>query len=131
MAVNVSPHNPRDVLSLAQGRRPRQVHGNSGTTETIDLSNGSIHHVTMSDNCTFTFSLPARAETDGWSFDLFLKQDGTGSRLATWPASVEWAASTAPTLTTTAARTDWLRFTTPDGGTNWFGEQVALDYTEA
>lgn len=131
MGVNISPHNPRDVTSMAQGRRAAQTHGNSGTTETIDLSNGSVHHVTMSANCTFTFSLPVRAETDGWSFDLFLKQDATGSRLATWPASVEWPAGSAPTLTTTAAKTDWIRFLTHDGGTNWFGSAVDLAYDEA
>lgn len=131
MATNISPHNPRDLTSLGQGRRARQVHGATGATETISLANGSLHHITLDANCTLTFALDARAETDGWTFDLMVKQDGTGSRTITWPASVKWPAATAPTLTTTAGRTDWLRFTTADGGTNWLGEAVALNYTEA
>ena len=36
-----------------------------------------------------------------------------------WPASVDWAAATAPTLT--AAGVDVLVFYTIDGGTRWYG----------
>lgn len=131
MATNISPHNPRDLASMGQGRRARQVHGATGATETINLDNGSLHHITLDANCTLTFSLPVRAETDGWQFDLLVKQDGTGSRTITWPASVKWPAGSAPTLTTTAGRTDWVQFITADGGTNWIGRSVALNYTEA
>lgn len=101
----------------------------SGTTETIDLDAGSIHRVTMTENCTFTFAAPGEDEaTDGYEFFLALTQDGTGSRLATWPASVEWPAATAPTLTTTADLTDVFHFVSPDGGTTWFGRTYGLAY---
>src|ERR1700758_4109525 len=46
----------------------------------------------------------------GQVIDVLLKQDGTGSRVITAYDSVLWAAGTAPTLTTTASATDWLRF---------------------
>lgn len=131
MATSISPHNPVDVASIGQGRRASQVHGAAGATETIDLSNGSVHHITLDANTTLTFALPTDAETDGWGFDLLVKQDGTGSRTVTWPASVIWTAGTAPTITATASKTSWVRFLTPDGGTNWFGETVALNFTEA
>jgi hypothetical protein len=39
--------------------------------------------------------------------------------LGTWPASVDWAGATAPTLT--AAGVDTLEFITSDGGTIWSG----------
>ena len=75
----------------------------------------------MTANCTFTFSnVPATANTAA-SITLFLVQDGTGSRIATWPGTVDWAAATAPTLTTTAAAVDVLTFITLDGGTVWNG----------
>jgi hypothetical protein len=99
----------------------------SGAAATIDLNDGNVHHVQLTDNCTFTFSNPV-ATGDSSSFTLILEQDGTGSRLATWPASVKWAAATAPTLTTTADKFDVLAFTTVDGGTRWFGFVAGQDF---
>lgn len=80
--------------------------GNSGASLTIDWNNGASQHVTMTGNCTFTFSNPAQP---GW-YALRLAQDATGSRTATWPATVKWSGATAPTLTTTASRVDLLTF---------------------
>ena len=99
----------------------------SGTAATIDLNDGNVHHVQLTGNCTFTFSNPV-ATGDSSSFTLILEQDGTGSRTATWPASVKWAAATAPTLTTTADKFDVLAFTTVDGGTRWFGFVAGQDF---
>ncbi len=99
----------------------------SGATATIDLNDGNVHHVQLTDNCTFTFSNPV-ASGDSSSFTLILEQDGTGSRTATWPAEVKWAGASAPTLTTTADRFDVLAFTTVDGGTRWFGFVAGQDF---
>ena len=100
----------------------------SGSTDTIDLEDGNVHNVTLTANCTFTFSNPPASGTSG-TFTLFLNQDGTGSRTATWPASVKWAGGTAPTLTTTASRTDILVFTTIDAGTIWYGAVSGQDFS--
>ncbi len=103
------------------------ANGTSGATDTIDLQDGNVHNVTLTANCTFTFSNPPASGTSG-AFTLFLNQDGTGSRTATWPNSVKWAGGTAPTLTTTASRTDILVFTTIDGGTIWYGAVSGQDF---
>ena len=100
----------------------------SGSTDTISLTDGNVHNVTLTANCTFTFSAPPASGTSG-SFTLFLNQDGTGSRTATWPGSVKWAGGTAPTLTTTASRTDILVFTTIDAGTIWYGAVSGQDFS--
>ena len=100
----------------------------SGSTDTISLTDGNVHNVTLTANCTFTFSAPPADGTSG-SFTLFLNQDGTGSRLATWPSEVKWAGGTAPTLTTTASRTDILVFTTIDAGTIWYGAVSGQDFS--
>lgn len=92
----------------------------SGATHTIDITTGNVHDVTLTANCTFTFSNPI-ATGDCTSFTLILRQDATGSRTATWPASVKWPAGTAPTLTTTASGIDVCTFMTVDGGTVWLG----------
>ncbi len=104
------------------------ANGTSGSTDTIDLTDGNVHNVTLTANCTFTFSNPPASGTSG-SFTLFLNQDGTGSRTATWPGSVKWAGGTAPTLTTTASRTDILVFTTIDAGTIWYGAVSGQDFS--
>ncbi len=100
---------------------------NSSTTYTIDLTLGNTFKITMTGNCTFTFSNPPVTGTTG-SFTLILIQDGTGTRTATWPASVDWAGGTAPTLTTTATTgTDIITFITTDGGTIWWGFAAGIN----
>ena len=89
--------------------------GNSGTTQTLALTNGTVQTVTMTGNCTFT--MPTNVA--GKSFILICTQDATGSRTATF-TSVKWPAGTAPTLTTTASTgRDILTFVAD--GTNWYG----------
>lgn len=76
--------------------------GNSSTADTIDWRVSNKQKSTMTGNCTYTFTAP----TYPCSLVLRLVQDGTGSRLATWPATVKWPSGAAPTLTTTAGATD-------------------------
>jgi hypothetical protein len=89
--------------------------GNSGTTQTLALTNGTVQTVTMTGNCTFTMP----TATAGKSFILIATQDGTGSRTAVF-TSVKFAGGVAPTLTTTATTgVDILTFVA--NGTSWFG----------
>ena len=79
--------------------------GNSGTSKIIAWNNGQKQKITLTGNCTFTFTAP----TGAGSFLLKLIQDGNGSRLVTWPGTVDWiGGGTAPTLTTTAAAVDFV-----------------------
>ena len=73
---------------------------------------------------TFTMINPTNAQ----EIMLFLKQDATGSRTVTTWTNVMWAAGTAPTLTTTAAATDVLRFTYNATLAKWVGETVGKAY---
>jgi hypothetical protein len=72
-------------------------------------------------NLTFTFSNPT-ASDELCGFTLVLTNGG--SQTVTWPASVDWPAATAPTLT--ASGTDVLVFITCDGGTTWYGFVAGL-----
>lgn len=81
--------------------------GNSSTAITINWNNGINQKVTMTGNCTFTFSNPV----SGTDYSLYLVQDGTGGRSTTLPATVRWTNNaSAPTLDTTAARTTRICF---------------------
>jgi len=89
--------------------------GNSSTTQTLSLTNGTVQTVTMTGNCTFTMP----TATAGKSFILICTQDGTGSRTATF-TGVKFPGGTAPTLTTTATTgIDIISFVA--NGTSWFG----------
>jgi hypothetical protein len=88
----------------------------------IDLTDGNSVTATVTGAVTWTFSNPtASDELCGFTLKLV---DG-GSAAQTWPASVDWPAATAPTLT--ASGTDVLVFHyTVDGGTTWYGFVAGL-----
>jgi len=91
----------------------------SSNATTVDCRVGNTFAHTLTENTTFTFSNPA-ASGKSTIFLLKLVQDSS-ARTVTWPSEVDWAASTAPTITTTNAGVDILVFMTHDGGTNWYG----------
>ena len=62
------------------------AHGNTGTTETFDVSAGNFHTATLNANCTFTFTGAVNGVLS--VMGIRLTQDGTGSRTVTWSASV-------------------------------------------
>lgn len=90
--------------------------GNSGTSQTLSLTNGTVQTVTMTGNCTFTMP----TATAGKSFILIVST-GAGGFTGTF-TSVKWPSNTAPTLTTTASRWDILTFVAD--GTNWYGNSA-------
>jgi len=94
-----------------------------GGTQDIDLTLGnSVSGTVDTSTTTFTFSNPT-ASDELCIFTLVLTNGG--SQTVNFPASVDWAGGTAPTLTT--AGTDILVFATLDGGTIWHGQTFSLD----
>ena len=101
---------------------------NTSTAYTVDLANGNVFELTLTGNCVYTFSNPP-ATGIGGSFTLIQKQDGTGSRTVTWPASVDWSGGTAPTITSAASSVDVFTFLTTDAGTTWYGFTAGQDFS--
>ena len=91
----------------------------SGTSVTINLRDGNNFTHTLSGNTTYTFSNPG-ASGRASAFTLKVVQDST-DRTITWPASVDWAAATAPTLSSGSGAVDYFVFITTDGGTTYYG----------
>ena len=88
---------------------------------TINCRDGNVFTHVLTENTTFTFSNPP-ASGRAFAFTLKLVQDaGASGYTVTWPASVDYAGATAPTLTADANAVDVLVFYTHDGGTNWYG----------
>ena len=101
---------------------------NTSTTYTIDLTNGNVFELTLTGNCTYTFSNPP-GNGIGGSFTLIQKQDGSGSRTVAWPASVDWAGGTGPTISSGANDVDVFTFVTTDAGTTWYGFTAGQDFS--
>ena len=78
-----------------------------GSTVSWDVAASPVAKVTLGGNRTF--GAPTNGTT-GQFVSLLVIQDGTGSRTITWNAVYEFAADTAPTLTTTAAKGDLFVF---------------------
>ena len=105
--VGIATTTPQHKLSIAGAYYSIQVNkGNCTGAVTIDWNDGNTQHCILTGNVTFTFNNGQY----GGNYRLILKQDATGSRTVTWPASVRWADATAPTLTTTANKTDYVGF---------------------
>ena len=77
--------------------------GNSGTSKDIDWKNGNHQKVTMTGNCTFTFTAPTKAGM----LSLRIIQDATGSRTVTLP-TMKKPGGTAFTHSTAASSIDIL-----------------------
>ena len=91
----------------------------SSNATTVSCEAGNTFSHTLTENTTFTFSNPPASGT-GYSFTLKIVQDST-ARTITWPASVDWAAATAPTISTGSGEVDVFVFFTTDGGTTFYG----------
>jgi len=89
----------------------------SGTTPTVDCEAGNVFALSTTGNTTFTFSNPP---SSGTGYGFILKLTAGGTHTISWPASVDWAAATAPDAPA-SGETDVLGFLTYDGGTTWYG----------
>ena len=91
----------------------------SSNAATLNLRDGDNFVHDLTENVTYTFSNPG-ASGKVSAFSLKVIQDSS-ARTITWPSSVDWAAGTAPTLTTTNNGVDVFVFFTHDGGTTYYG----------
>lgn len=97
-------------------------------TLTLDLENGNVFDVTLTEDTTYVFSNPPASGSAG-SFSLRVSQDGTGGWTSTFPAEVAWAGGIVPSLSVGLNDIDWLSFITLDGGSTWDGFLGGLDFT--
>lgn len=83
----------------------------------VDCSAGNFFTKTVNSASAFTFSNVPASRAYGFT----LRVTHTSGAI-TWPASVVWPGSTAPTLTT--GKTHLFMFMTEDGGTTWRGSSL-------
>lgn len=120
---NLSPETGNQTVIEAYGENVNAIGSTGGGTQDINLALGNVVTATVDTSAnTFTFSNPPASGKCG-SFTIILTNGG--SQTVNWPAAVDWAGGTAPTLTTSGI--DVLTFTTVDAGTIWYGFLAGAD----
>jgi len=94
-------------VSLTGGAAANITALSDGSTITIDMATACHHSVTLGGNRTF--AAPSN-QVIGQSGSLFITQDGSGSRTASFNSAFKFVGGTAPTLTTTAAAVDRIDY---------------------
>ena len=104
-------------LGWAAHSTVRVVALTDGATISVNADTTDIGKVTIAGNRTI--SNPTGTPAAGQQLILRIKQDGTGSRTITWGSAFRFSGGTAPTLTTTASKTDYLGFIYNADDTKW------------
>ena len=94
-------------ISLTGGAAANITALSDGATITIDMATACHHSVTLGGNRTF--AAPSN-QVVGQTGSIFITQDGTGSRTASFNSAFKFVGGTAPTLSTTAAAIDRIDY---------------------
>ncbi len=96
---------------------------------TIDVENGVNFDFTLTADIT-TFQFLNINQGSGLSTTITIKFTQASAALynITWPASVQWAGGTAPTMTQTNDAEDIYGLITYDGGTTFYGAIIGQNY---
>jgi hypothetical protein len=98
----------------------------SSGTLTLNINNANVFEATLNANVTTLSILNPTPTGNACTITLIARQDATGGRTITWPASVTFGGQGAPTLSG-ANKVDLIFLTTVNGGTTWFGSYL-LNY---
>jgi hypothetical protein len=101
--------------SLADAAVPQVL--TDGATISWDMADGYNARVTIGG--ARTLDAPTNMQ-EGWTYVLEVIQDATGGRTMTWPASFNWGAAGAPTLSTAANKVDLVTLYCRDAATPKF-----------
>ena len=94
-------------LSLTGGAASNITALSDGSTITIDMATACHHSVTLGGNRTFA---APNNQVVGQSGSIFITQDGTGSRTASFNSAFKFLSGVAPTLSTAANATDRIDY---------------------
>ena len=77
----------------------------------MNFNNGAQAYMVLAGNSNITLSNPS----NGKVYRVRLTQDGTGSRTVVWVTSINWKGGSAPSLTTTPNKSDWITLVYSNG----------------
>jgi hypothetical protein len=126
-SLKIAPTVAGKTDNSGGGREKLSVLSNAGAAPIINLADGNVHMVTLTASIS-NVSITGAINGVACSVSIYLKQDTTGGRVITWPATIKWPGGIAPTLTATANAIDLIVLETLDGGATWFGALAGADY---
>lgn len=96
---------------------------------TINLENGCDFTLTLDQNVSaFSFLNVNTKSSTVTDFTLKVKQSPATLYDISWPAYINWAGGTGPTITQTIDREDVFGFRSYDGGSTWYAAIMGQDY---
>lgn len=104
-----SSPNGQSTFSAGVATRPSAI-GNSATAFTLDCSLSNVFTLTMTGNVLAAGWTISNVQ-DGQTVNLFITQDGTGTRTLGWPASFKWAGGVTGVISTAPNTVDLLVLT--------------------
>ena len=126
----VATEDTSDYAKLSVSNDWQKAQGTSlvtltdGATINWDMDPSNSYQVTLGGNRTM--AAPTNVKP-GFTYLLYVIQDGTGSRTITWNSVFKWAGGTAPTLSTGAGAKDLISFGADADG-NLVGTLAVADY---
>ena len=118
--ITIVPTGVTDEYEIVVGSTADKtlVNATAGATPAVDMSKYNVVDLTLTANCTPTFSGAVAGQM--FSVTLIIRQDATGSRTLTLPTT-KWAGGSAYVTTGTASSIDIITLSTLDGGSTYFG----------
>jgi len=113
-----------DLENVGAVSETENVVADAGASYDIDLSNGGVHKITLTQDCDITLSGIDAAASN--SATLIVEQDGTGGHSLTWSTYVLWPRGIPPSVTDGAGQIDRLAFTYIDG--DWLGSEAGAGF---
>jgi len=120
--------------SVATSTQSAQLTGHlavsaSTATTTVDMKQYSGFIVTLSSNTTFAFTDETLSgKPNGLEYTFEILQNATGGFTVAWPANVVWPGATAPTITTTASKRDFIKLRYDQAAQKYYGWVVGQNY---
>lgn len=98
-------------------------------TRTLDMENGNVFTITLSENIAIIISNPPTTGKQG-VVTLIVTQDGTGDWILGFPSEAKWEqdSGNSPGQTLTANATDIYSFVTTDAGSTLYSFVLGLDF---
>lgn len=117
-AINSTLTNPR----ITNYTETAYNAGSSSLSYTVNLSNGTNHLITLSDNCTIT--MPSVGL--GKSFMIFLNSGFSSAGYSVTWSGVKWPLGIVPSLSSTTNTVDIFSFFSD--GVSWYGTNIGVGF---
>jgi hypothetical protein len=99
----------------------------TGAAVATNAALSNYFYVTLDHTASTTVSNPTNA-VDGTTIEYEFTQDSSGTNLISWGTNFDFGTSTAPTLSTTAAKVDLIGFRYSSRLTKWVYQGSGLGY---